>query len=79
MKDKANRKAEWSNLESDQIIYARYKLDYISRSIFITKSHPHVAAQLWSHNNILLNRSNSPPASFDSSISPDTLSVAVTS
>lgn len=84
MKNQAKKKAEWSNLEGDWIIYRackntlkslirQAKLQFISNSIFCTKSHPHVAAQLWSRINVVLNRSTLPPASFDASIPLDTL------
>ena len=84
MKNQAKKKAEWSNLEGDWIIYRackntlkslirQAKLQFVSSSISCTKFHPHVAAQLWSRINIVLNRSTSPLASYDASIPPDTL------
>ena len=76
MKNQAKKKAEWSNLEGDWIIYKackntlkhlirQAKLYFISSCIPSTKLCPHVAAQLWSQINVVLYRSNSSPASFN--------------
>ena len=84
MKNQAKKRAEWSNLEGDWIIYRacknnlkslirQAKLDFISSSISCTKSCSHVTAQLWSCISIVLNRSTLPPASLNAPIPLDTL------
>ena len=71
-------------MEGDWIIYKACKntlkhfirlakLHFISGCISSTKSCPHVAVQLWSRINVVLNRLNSPPASLNVPISLDSL------
>ena len=84
MINQAKKKAEWSNLEGEWIIYKackntlkhfirQAKLHFISGCISSTKSCLHVVVQLWSRINVVLNRSNSPPASLNVPISLDSL------